>query len=375
MTAEKNTAIPIVIYQAADGSMATEVRLEGETVWLSQKQMAELFDKNVPNINEHIANVFAEGELEPTATIRKFRIVRQEGQRQVEREIEHYNLDVIISVGYRVKSKQGTQFRIWANRVLKDYLVQGYALNRQRLEAQQQNIQQLERTLTLFQKNLIEQASLPEARGLLSVITGYARTFVLLNQFDSERLPLGDFATTIRYEIQEDEALAAIAALKADLMAKGEASDLFGNQKDDSFAGVLGNIVQSFGGQFLCMQLFDAMQQFLFVGYKRGLRNAHRALFEIGLHDHRVWQILQLLCLDLFADGENAELRHLDAMEETPKTSQTFLCGMDSPRLDPLRAQARVIALTEERALLQSTEYEKARNEIGAIFEEIESVG
>jgi prophage maintenance system killer protein len=251
MTTLVNPTAPIVIYQSADGSIVAEVRLEGETVWLSQKQMAELFDKNVPNINEHISNVFAEGELEPAATIRKFRIVRQEGQRQVEREIDHYNLDVIISVGYRVKSTQGTQFRIWASHVLKNYLVQGYALNKQRLEAQQENIKQLERTLTLFQKNLIEQASLPEARGLVSVIAGYARTFVLLNQFDSERLPLGDFATTIRYEIQPEEALAGIAALKTDLLGRGEASELFGNQKDDSFAGILGNILQSFGGEFL----------------------------------------------------------------------------------------------------------------------------
>lgn len=251
MATSENTAAPIVIYKSADGSIATEVRLEGETVWLTQKQMAELFDKNIMTISEHIANVFAEGELEPSATIRKFLIVRMEGNREVKREIEHYNLDTIISVGYRVKSKQGTQFRIWANRVLKDYLVQGYALNTQRLQTQQEHIKQLERTLTLFQQNLIEQASLPEARGLVSVIAGYARTFVLLNQFDSERLPLGDFATAIRYEIQPAEAVAGIAALKADLMAKNEASELFGNQKDDSFAGILGNIVQSFGGEFL----------------------------------------------------------------------------------------------------------------------------
>ena len=251
MATPENSAAPIVIYQAADGSIATEVRLEGETVWLSQKQMAELFDKDVRTINEHVINTYEEGELRQEATIRNFRIVRQEGQRQVERDIEHYNLDVIISVGYRVKSKQGTQFRIWANRVLKDYLVQGYALNTQRLQAQQEHIKQLERTLTLFQQNLIEQASLPEARGLVSVIAGYARTFVLLNQFDSERLPLGDFATEIRYEIQPAEAKAGITALKTDLMARGEASELFGNQKDDSFAGILGNIVQSFGGEFL----------------------------------------------------------------------------------------------------------------------------
>ncbi|MDP2211860.1 MAG: virulence protein RhuM/Fic/DOC family protein [Candidatus Aquicultor sp.] len=248
MTTQENTAAPIVIYQSADGSIATEVRLQGETVWLSQKQMAELFGKNIRTVSEHIRNVFKEGELDESSVIRNFRITAADGK---EYDTAHYNLDVIISVGYRVKSKQGTQFRIWANRVLKDYLVQGYALNRQRLQVQQEHIKQLERTLTLFQQNLIEQASLPEARGLVSVITGYARTFVLLNQFDSERLPLGDFATTIRYEIQPAEAEAGITALKADLMAKNEASELFGNQKDDSFAGILGNIVQSFGGEFL----------------------------------------------------------------------------------------------------------------------------
>ena len=251
MTTQENTAAPIVIYQSADGSITTEVRLQGETVWLTQRQMGELFATTPENVLMHLGNIFQEGELLENPTTKDFLVVQQEGKRQVKRTLKHYNLDAIISVGYRVNSVQGTRFRIWANRVLKDYLVQGYALNKQRLEAQQQNIQQLERTLTLFQQNLIEQASLPEARGLVSVISGYARTFVLLNQFDSERLPLGDFATTIRYEIQEDEALAGIAALKADLMAKGEASELFGNQKDDSFAGVLGNIVQSFGDQFL----------------------------------------------------------------------------------------------------------------------------
>jgi len=251
MTTQENTAAPIVIYQTADGSIATEVRLEGETVWLTQRQMGELFATTPENVVMHLGNIFQEGELLENPTTKDFLVVQQEGKRQVKRTLKHYNLDAIISVGYRVSSVQGTRFRIWANRVLKDYLVQGYALNTQRLHVQQEHIKQLERTLTLFQQNLIEQASLPEARGLVSVISGYARTFVLLNQFDSERLPLGDFATTIRYEIQEDEALAGIAALKADLMAKGEASELFGNQKDDSFAGVLGNIVQSFGGQFL----------------------------------------------------------------------------------------------------------------------------
>ena len=241
----------VLIYQKDDGQSAVEVKLVRDTLWLSQAQMAELFDKDSDTIGLHLRNIYESGELEEKATTEDSSVVRMEGKRQVQRTICLYSLDAVISVGYRVNSKKGTQFRIWANRVLKDYLVQGYALNKERLEAQQDNIRQLERTLTLFQQNLIEQANLPEARGLVSVIAGYARTFVLLNQFDSERLPLGNFATTIRYEIREEEALAGIAALKADLLGRGEASALFGNQKDDSFAGILGNILQSFGGEFV----------------------------------------------------------------------------------------------------------------------------
>lgn len=206
-----------LLYQTEDGQARVEVRMTDETVWLSLGQMAELFGRDKSVISRHVRNVFEEGELERKGTVANFATVQTEGPRSVGRDIEHYNLDVIISVGYRVKSPEGTRFRIWANRILKDHLVRGYTLNQQRLTQQQENIRQLERTLSLFQQNLIEQASLPEARGLVNVIAGYARTFVLLNQFDSERLPLGDFATTIDYEICENEALAGIAALKANM--------------------------------------------------------------------------------------------------------------------------------------------------------------
>lgn len=248
MQTQTTPKIPISIYQATDGSISTEVRIDGETVWLTQAQLTQLFGRERSVITKHLRNVFAEGELEADSVCAKFAHTADDGKIY---QVEHYNLDVIISVGYRVKSPEGTRFRIWANRILKDHLVQGYTLNQERLTQQQENIRQLERTLSLFQQNLIEQASLPEARGLVNVIAGYARTFVLLNQFDSERLPLGDFATTIHYEIREDEALAGIAALKADMLGRGEASELFGNQKDDSFAGILGNILQSFGGEYL----------------------------------------------------------------------------------------------------------------------------
>jgi prophage maintenance system killer protein len=242
---------PILIYQSEDGTIATEVTLEGESLWLNQKQMAELFDTSADNVSLHLKNIYASGELNESATTEDFSVVRQEGKRKVQRRVKHYNLDAIISVGYRINSRQGTQFRIWANQVLKEYLIQGYALDSRRLRAQQERVRQLEHTLALFQQNLIDQANLPEARGLVNVITGYARTFVLLNQFDSERLPLDDFAIGIHYVIEPDEALQGIAALKADLLARGEASTLFANQKDKSFGGILGSIVQSFGGQYL----------------------------------------------------------------------------------------------------------------------------
>ncbi|MBB4864328.1 death-on-curing family protein [Pseudomonas nitritireducens] len=241
----------ILLYQTESGRPAVEVLLEKETLWLSLPQLVELFGRDKSVISRHLKNIFESGELEKERTVAKNATVQSEGKRQVARFTEFYSLDAIISVGYRVNSRQGTHFRIWANQVLKDYLVKGYSLNEQRLKAQHARIRELERTLTLFQENLIDQASLPEAKGLVSVIAGYARTFVLLNQFDSERLPSDGFNEDIRYAIEPDEANSAIAALKDDLLARSEASDLFGRPKDDSFLGVLGNVTQSFGGQFL----------------------------------------------------------------------------------------------------------------------------
>ncbi|GAC1033408.1 RhuM family protein [Pseudomonas sp. No.21] len=256
--------LPILIYQR-EGESVTEVRMEGETVWLTQRQMAELFDKNVRTISEHIRNIFREGELSESAVIRDFRITAADGKFY---DTSHYSLDVIISVGYRVKSTQGTRFRIWANGVLKEHLLQGYSLNRRRLEAQQARIGQLQKTLTLFRDGLVDRASLTEARGLVSVIAGYARTFLLLNQFDGERLARDGFTEDIRYVIEPGEAAECIAALKADLMHRGEASELFGQPKDDSFEGLLGNIVQSFGGQFLYPSIEEQAANLLYMVIK-----------------------------------------------------------------------------------------------------------
>jgi len=141
----------VVIYKSKEGPKI-EVRLEEETVWLTQKQMALLFDKGVPTINEHIKNIFKEGELEEKSTIRKFRIVQNEGGRQVERNIDFYNLDIIISVGYRVKSLCGTQFRIWATKTLKEHLVKGYTINEKQLLQAHNQLQKLQSAISFLQE-------------------------------------------------------------------------------------------------------------------------------------------------------------------------------------------------------------------------------
>lgn len=240
-----------LIYQADDGSFQTEVRLEADTIWLSQKQMSELFNTSTDNIGLHIKNVYADGELSEEATTEDYSVVRFEGKRKVNRRVKHYNLDAIISVGYRVNSKQGTQFRIWANKILKEYLLQGYALNEFKLKQQKKQILHLKETLKLFQE--AQQASLghDEAKGLLSVLTEYTHSFVLLNQYDTADFPIGGLSSNITAEIKADEAMYAIDSLKRKLMDEGEASYLFGNLKDDSFNAILGNIIQSFDGKYL----------------------------------------------------------------------------------------------------------------------------
>jgi|SRR5690348_742635 len=235
----------IEIYQNKDNQIQIEVRFEGETVWLSQAQLVELFQSSKANISEHLRGIFQSGELSPDSTVRKFRTVRHEGSRQVSREIEHYNLDVIISVGYRVNSKRGIQFRQWATQKLKDYLVKGFAINNKRLEQLQQTIQLISKT------GAVDTLQLQEARGLLEIIGNYANSFILLNQFDSNELETEKLNENITYEISYSEAHTAIDELKHQLIKRKEATGLFGNEKDDGFKSSLQAIVQTYGGQYL----------------------------------------------------------------------------------------------------------------------------
>ncbi|MGJ8620020.1 MAG: RhuM family protein [Methylophilaceae bacterium] len=247
MTENKNNE-QIVIYQTESGETQIDVRLEQDSVWLSQAQMVELFDRDLRTINEHIQNVYKEGELEKVPTIRKSRIVRQEGSRQVTRNIDHYNLDVIISVGYRVKSTRGTQFRIWANNVLKQYLIQGYALNERKLRAEQEKRNNLNSAITLIARLANNQAlTAEESQSILTVLAQYSHALTVLDDYDHQRLQIIGTTSLEQPKISYDEAMNQIHLWRE----KEKLGGLFGNEKDNSFKGSLETIYQTFDGREL----------------------------------------------------------------------------------------------------------------------------
>lgn len=208
-----------------DTTININVNLEEETVWLNQSQMSELFNKNVRTISEHINNTYNEVELTKDSTTRKFRTVQKEGTRTVERNIDHYNLDVIISVGYRVKSKRGTQFRIWATQILKNYILKNYFIDKKKLTEQGQTIKLLE--------SVIENRELPsdEAVGLIKVLIDFNYALDLLDQYDHQQVATPTNTHKESYILTYKEGINLITELKN----KFGGSDLFGNEKDESF--------------------------------------------------------------------------------------------------------------------------------------------
>jgi prophage maintenance system killer protein len=231
----------IAIYQSDSGTV--DVRLESDTVWLSQEQMTQLFGRERSVITKHIRNVFKEGELEADSVCANFAHTANDGKSY---QVLHYNLDVIISVGYRVKSPQGVQFRQWATRLLRQHLTQGYTLNRQRLEA---NAAELEAALELVRKAAqTPELSAETGRGLVDIVTRYAHTFLWLQRYDEGLLanPHTQPGGTLPTLTQAREAL---AQLKADLMQRGEATDLFARDRADGLAALLGNLDQTVFGE------------------------------------------------------------------------------------------------------------------------------
>ena len=232
----------IIIYTSEDGSISLDTKLENDTIWLTQKQMEELFDKNIRTVNEHINNIFKEGELDKSSVIRKFRITASDGKQY---DTNFYNLDVIISVGYRVKSLRGTQFRIWATNTLREYLTKGYVINEKMLKAQQNKIQTLQSTVNLLKRSIQNQIStVNEAQDIANIMDNFAQGLDLLDDFDHKTLDTKGITQKDAVIISKEEYLSVINKMKSEF-----ASDVFANPKDDSFDSSINQIYQTFGGQ------------------------------------------------------------------------------------------------------------------------------
>jgi hypothetical protein len=235
----------VILYEAPDGEVRVDVRLERETVWLTQAQMTELFGRERSVITKHIRNIFKEGELEPASVRAKFAHTAEDGKTY---HVDHFNLDAILSVGYRVNSKRGTQFRIWATRTLREHLLHGYTLNERRLR--ERGLGEIEQAVGLLARTLTTHALVTdEGRAVLDVVQRYTRAWRLLLEFDEGRLaqvPGQPVAPTAALPL--DGALAATARLREDLAARGEAGTFFGQQRGDGLAGILGAIEQTFDG-------------------------------------------------------------------------------------------------------------------------------
>jgi prophage maintenance system killer protein len=236
----------IVIFE--DDSQKVEVRLEGETLWATQAQMADLFETSTDNIGLHLKNIFKDNELEEKATTEEFSVVRQEGKRQVKRRLRHYNLDTIISVGYRVNSTRATRFRQWATRVLREHLTQGYTLDEHRLA--QRGLEELTQAVELLGKTLTRQDLVTDLeREAVGLILSYARTWRLLLDYDEDRLTVPAGARAAKGILGYDETRRALDALAEELRSRGEASELFARERGEGLAAILGSIEQTMFGE------------------------------------------------------------------------------------------------------------------------------
>ncbi|MDZ7810762.1 MAG: RhuM family protein [Arhodomonas sp.] len=331
----------VVIFEA-DDRRAVEVQLKGETLWATQTQMAELFATSTDNIGLHLKNIYAEAELDESATTEDFSVVRQEGKRQVRRRLKHYNLDAAISVGYRVNSGRATRFRQWATRVLRQHLTQGYSLNEHRLA--QQGLVELEQAVELLGQTLTRQELVSDLdQEVVGLVLGYARTWRLLQDYDEGALGLPPGARSARGVLSFKEARRSLDALAAELCERGEATELFARDRGDGLTSILGNLEQSMFGEPL---------------YKtREERAAHLLYFVIKNHpfsdgNKRSGAFLFLLYL-------RQEGMHL-TLNEQGLTALTLLIAESDPQAKDLMVRLVMNLIAED---VRNTSDDRSSNE------------
>ena len=278
----------IVIYQTEDGQTQIDVRLENDTVWLTQAQMVELFQTTKQNVSLHLNNLYKEGELEKEGTVKEYLTVQQEGRRKVSRRVKYYDLDVIISVGYRVHSKRGTAFRIWARKIIKDYLVKGYAVN-ERIRKEQ--IGELRQLVGMLGRTIQGQPllSTDETNALFEVVTDYTYALDTLDNYDYERLTIDKTTKEEPFHATYENAMEEIRLLRD----KFGGSALFGNEKDDSFKSSIGQIYQTFAGEELYPSVEEKAAMLLYLvtknhSFSDGNKRIAATLFLWFLNNNRI---------------------------------------------------------------------------------------
>lgn len=248
----------IEIYQAPNGQIEFKSDSEHETIWASLDQIAKLFGRNKSSISRHIKNIFDSDELTKQASVAKIATVQIEGDREVKRDIEYFNLDMILSIGYRVDSKEATIFRKWATSILKKYLTDGYAINEPKIAQTKTILQNLKQTI-----EFLATKEIGEEKEILSLLQNYTKTLSLLENYDKSAIE--DFnGKTTKYELTYSETKNIIAKLKENLIAKNEATELFGKEKDDQLSGIIGNLYQTFDGVELYPSIEDKASHLLY---------------------------------------------------------------------------------------------------------------
>jgi prophage maintenance system killer protein len=309
---QENTG-DIILYQAEDGTTSLEVHLKDDTVWLSQAQMMELFGKTKQNVSLHIRNIFKEGELVEEAVVKDSLTTAADGKKY---KVRYYNLDVTISVGYRIKSLRGTQFRIWATTVLRDHLIKGYTFYERRLA--EKGLVEMEQAVALLSRTLqTHELVTDEGKAVLDVVTRYAKSWTLLLQYDEDQLGLPQESNLAKHALDYEQAKEAIATLKFELIKCGEASDLFGQEREGHLQGILGSINQTFDGE----DLYPSVEE----------KAAHLLYFVIKDHpfsdgNKRIGAFLFLLFL-----GEN-NLLEQSGINENGLVALALLIAESDPR-------------------------------------------
>lgn len=318
----------LLVYESPDGEARVDVRLAGETIWLSLNQMAELFGRDKSVISRHLRNVFKSEELDRGAVVAKSATTAADGKTY---QVEYFNLDAILSVGYRVNSKRGTQFRIWATRTLREHLVRGYTLNEKRLA--ERGLKEARDTLDLLARTLTQQALVNDTgAAVLDLIKGYADTWRLLLEYDEDRLAAPPGSRPAVGVLDYATAAAAIAEFRQELMARKEASALFGNPRGDALEGILGNIEQTMFGE----PLYTSREQ----------KAAHLLYFVVKDHpfsdgNKRIGSLLFLLYL------KQEGIAH--ALNPRALTALTLLIAESAPASKDLMTRLIMNLLAEPR--------------------------